>query len=101
MKPILLILGMALVTGFPRMLPALVLDKLRFPVWFRKWLKSIPYAALGALIVPGILTVSEEHPILGALGGAAALVLALLDVHLIFIMMGAVMVAYLIQVLIL
>ena len=94
---IALILGMALVTYLPRLLPALLMDRFSYPAWFEKWLKSIPYAALGALIFPGLLLVKEDQPILGLVGGAAALLLALLNLHVVLVMSGTILVVYLLQ----
>ena len=53
MMLLLIILGMAVVTYLPRMLPVLIIDRFTPPAWLNRWLKSIPYAALGALIFPG------------------------------------------------
>jgi branched-subunit amino acid transport protein len=97
MKTVLLIAGMAVVTYLPRLLPALFLDRFRFPTWFEKWLKSIPYAALGALIFPGVLLVKEDQPILGLAGGVMALFLALLNLHVTLVMAGSILVVYLLQ----
>ena len=97
MKTIFLILGMALVTYIPRVIPAIFLDRFRFPAWFSKWLKSIPYAVLGALIFPGVLFVKEEQPLLGLAGGLAALILALLNLHITIVMAGAIVIVYLLQ----
>ena len=97
MKTVLLIAGMAVVTYLPRLLPALFLDRFRFPPWFEKWLKSIPYAALGALIFPGILLVKEDQPLLGLAGGVMALFLALLNLHVTLVMAGSILVVYLLQ----
>lgn len=97
MNPVWIILGMALVTYLPRLLPALFLDRFQFPKWFETWLKNIPYAALGALIFPGIMTVITDQPLVGLAGGAAALVLALLDLHITLVMAGSILVVYLLQ----
>lgn len=97
MKDVYLIAGMAVVTYLPRLLPALFLDHFRFPTWFEKWLKSIPYAALGALIFPGILLVKQDQPLLGLAGGVVALVLALLNLHVTLVMAGSIIVVYLLQ----
>jgi branched-subunit amino acid transport protein len=97
MKTILLITGMAVVTYLPRLLPALFLDRFRFPDWFKKWLKGIPYAALGALIFPGVLLVKEDQPLLGFAGGVVALLLALLNLHVTLVMAGSILVVYLLQ----
>ena len=97
MKTVYLIAGMAVVTYLPRLLPALFLNRFRFPTWFEKWLKSIPYAALGALIFPGILLVKQDQPLLGLAGGVVALVLALLNLHVTLVMAGSIIVVYLLQ----
>lgn len=97
MKILAIILGMALVTYLPRLLPALLLDRFAFPAWFRKWLKSIPYAALGALIFPGVLLVDREQPFLGLAGGLAAAVLSYLDLHITLVMAGSIVTVILLQ----
>ena len=53
----LAILGCAVVTFIPRLIPALFVDKLNFSPKFEKFLNLIPYTALAALICPGVLTV--------------------------------------------
>ncbi len=50
----LLILGMALVTYIPRVLPLLALDLEKIPSRIKTFLAYTPFAAMGALIVPGI-----------------------------------------------
>lgn len=97
MKTILLIVGMALVTYIPRLLPAIFLDRFQFPEWFKKWLKSIPYAALGALIFPGVLLVDQDQPLLGLLGGITALVLSILGIHVTLVMAGSICAVLLLQ----
>jgi branched-subunit amino acid transport protein len=73
----LMIAGMCLVTFIPRVIPLLVGRDLRLPTWIRRWLSFFPYAALGALIFPGILTVIEGRPWIGLTAGACAALLAL------------------------
>src|SRR5699024_42305 len=51
-----IIIGMSLVTMIPRVIPTFIVDKLRFRDWINRWLNAIPYAALGALIFPGVLS---------------------------------------------
>ncbi len=79
MKVLIVIVGMTIVTYLPRLLPALFLDRFKFPAWFKKWLQSIPYAALGALIFPGVLLVEKDQPLLGLAGGLMAFILSLLQ----------------------
>lgn len=96
MKVLLLILGMTVVTYLPRLLPALVLDRFSLPPWFRRWLKAIPYAALGALIFPGLLEVDREQPLVGLTGGMVALLLSLKGISLPWVMAAAIISAYVI-----
>jgi len=97
MSSFLMILGMAFVTYLPRLIPALFMDRFQFPAWFERWLKSIPYAALGALIFPGVLLVKEDQPLIGLAGGITAFFLSLLKLHITLVMAGAILVVYLLQ----
>lgn len=97
MKTLLIIFGMTAVTYLPRLLPALFMDRFEFPTWFHRWLKSIPYAALGALIFPGILLVDEGRPLVGVVGGLVAAVLAYFEVHIIYIMSAAILAVLVVQ----
>lgn len=97
MEMIGIVLGMALVTYIPRVLPALFMNRIAVPPWFESWLQSIPYAALGALIFPGILLVDQGHPEVGLAGGGVAVLLAFLRVHIMGVMAGAILTVLLIQ----
>jgi len=97
MNTVLLILGMALVTYLPRLVPVLFMDRFQFPPWFYKWLKSIPYAALGALIFPGVLWVDPDQPLIGLLGGLTALALSSLKVHVTLVMGGSICTVLILQ----
>ncbi|MBS1250887.1 MAG: hypothetical protein MAG431_02486 [Chloroflexi bacterium] len=97
MNTLLLILGMTAVTYLPRMVPALFMDRFQFPAWFRNWLKNIPYAALGALIFPGVLLVDEDQPLVGVVGGLVAGLLAYFRVHIIYIMTAAILAVLVMQ----
>ena len=68
----LVLLGMVLGTYLPRMLPLLLSTDRPLPIWLDRWLKLVPYAALGALILPGILTVDPQRPWVGIVGGLVA-----------------------------
>lgn len=91
MKVILLIAGMSIVTMIPRLIPALFQHDKELPDWFERWLEFLPYAALGALIFPGILLVDRSRPALGLAGGITAVVLSLLKLDLTLVMIGAVL----------
>ena len=70
------ILGCALVTFIPRLIPALFIDRLNFSPKFEKFLNLIPYTALAALICPGVLTVDSQLWYIGLIGAVVAAGLA-------------------------
>ena len=72
----LVILGCAIVTFIPRLIPALFVDKLNFPPKAEKLLNLIPYTALAALICPGVLTVDNQLWYIGLIGAVVAAGLA-------------------------
>lgn len=92
-----LIAGMALVTYVPRMLPLVGLQASALPPRLRRWLQNVPYAALGALIFPGILTVQKGHPVVGAAGGLAAVVLSLATRNIIVTVLGSIGTVYIVK----
>jgi len=73
-----LVLGMAAVTVVPRILPAFVAGRRTPPRRVRQWLDAVPYAALGALIFPGVIAADPARWTTGVAAGLAALVAALL-----------------------
>jgi branched-subunit amino acid transport protein len=74
----LLLAGMFLVTYLPRVVPFVLGRELELPRWVRRWLDYFPYAALGALIFPGILDAVPGRPWLSVSAGAVAAGAALL-----------------------
>jgi branched-subunit amino acid transport protein len=73
-----LILGMSAATMIPRILPALFAGRLTPPRKIRQFLEAVPYAALGALILPGVITSDIAHWQAGLAAGLVAVVAALL-----------------------
>jgi branched-subunit amino acid transport protein len=63
-----LILGMAAVTYGPRLLPFLFFSNTPIPRRVNAFLKCIPVAAIGALIIPGVVTATPEIPQAALLG---------------------------------
>lgn len=90
-----IIVGMALVTMIPRAIPAFIVDKLQLHDWVNRWLNAIPFAALGALIFPGILSVKPDQPYIGLLGGLVAAVLACFGLNVVIAVMGAIVTVFL------
>lgn len=91
MSPTLLIIiaGMAVVTYVPRLLPLLFLRTEHIPRRLQAVLRNVPYAALGALILPGVLTFGDD-PWFGIVGGGAAVLTAWLGGNLIVVVVCAI-----------
>lgn len=90
-----LILGMAAVTYGPRLAPFLFFRNLRVPGRVDAFLKSIPVAAIGALIIPGAFTATPDLPIAAILGMGFTLIYGFFRGGIIVPVLGAVGVAYL------
>ena len=97
-KILLMIVGMAIVTYIPRALPVAILNKINLSKRVAGVLQAIPYAALGALIFPGILSVNNELPFVGIIGGIIATLLAYLKLNITYVICGAVLVVIILQI---
>ncbi|PAD68557.1 branched-chain amino acid transporter [Bacillus sp. 7586-K] len=84
-----MIIGMGLVTYIPRMIPLVVLSNIKLPIFVQNVLKNVPYATLGALIVPGIFLISED-PLFGVIGAIAAILIAFMGANVIIVVMGSI-----------
>ena len=85
----ILIVGMALVTYIPRMLPFVLFKEIKLAPFWEGVLKNIPFATLGALIFPGVLFIQESIWI-GLIGGASAIILSLLGANVIIVVVGSI-----------
>jgi len=74
MNNINIIIGMMLVTFIPRCLPFLAFSRLNIPRSLKKFLRYIPPAALGALILPGAITAIPNYPLAAMVGITIAIV---------------------------
>lgn len=92
-----MIFGMFLVTYIPRMIPMLFTKDVRFPSVLERWLSFIPYATLGALIFPGVLTVDENHPWIGLIGAVIAFLIAWRWKSILLPIISAILTVFLLQ----
>ncbi|TAL31754.1 MAG: AzlD domain-containing protein [Spirochaetes bacterium] len=83
MEIIILVLAMGAVTYLPRLLPFYFIDVERIPARLKLFLSFIPYAALGALLLPGGMYAVEGRPLVSALGIAASAAVAWFNGNLI------------------
>lgn len=95
---ILIVLGMAVVTYIPRMLPMVLLQNLRLQPYIKRFLGFIPFAALGALIFPEVLFSTESIPS-SIVGAGLAVLLAFYTKNLILIVLSGILGSFLYQLL--
>ena len=69
-------LGMMLVTYLPRLIPMLLMNPNRLPRKLSHFFSAIPFAAMGALIIPSGLYAVEDNLLASVAGLAAAAVSA-------------------------
>jgi len=86
---LLIIFGMAIVTYIPRMLPLVAINGKEISPKVKAILQNVPYAALGALIFPGILFIQADIWF-GIIGGITAFSVAFLGANLIVVVISAV-----------
>ncbi|MBA4535699.1 AzlD domain-containing protein [Bacillus aquiflavi] len=87
---VLMIIGMALVTYIPRMLPFVLFKDKELPLFVQGILNNVPYATLGALIFPGILFMNGVDIWYGVIGAATAFGLAYAGASIMIVVIGAI-----------
>lgn len=85
----MMIIGMAIVTYIPRMLPFVMFKGKELPSFLQGVLKNVPYATLGALIFPAILFIQKDIWY-GIIGAAVAFLIALLGANVIVVVIGSI-----------
>jgi branched-subunit amino acid transport protein len=91
-----LILGMAAVTYGPRLMPFLFFRHTEIPRKVDAFLKCIPVAAIGALIIPGVMTATPDMPAAALLGMGFTALYGLFKGGIIVPVLGSVGVTYLV-----
>lgn len=91
-----IILGMTLVTYIPRLLPFILLEGQPLPKKMTQFLEYIPYAALGALILPGALSAIPEAPLASGVGLAFAILYSFTRGGMIVSVIGGILTTYLV-----
>ncbi|MCG8566309.1 MAG: AzlD domain-containing protein [Desulfobacterales bacterium] len=90
-----LILGMTAVTYLPRLAPFLCFSKLKITPFWDGFLKTIPVAAIGALIIPGAVSATPDMPLAALAGMGFTLVYGLFRGGIIIPVLGSVLIAWL------
>jgi branched-subunit amino acid transport protein len=89
-----IIVLMAAVTFIPRLVPLLMLRERELHPTLKRFLRVIPYAALGALIFPGVLGAVPDLPAAAIAGMGAAVIVAWFRGGLILSVVASVAVVY-------
>ena len=89
-NPLIIVMGMALVTYLPRLFPMAFLSEINLPPFWDRFLNLVPYTVLAALIFPGILfsTDSLESAVFGAV---IAVILAIKKASLLVVVIGGIL----------
>ncbi len=91
-----LIFGMAAVTYGPRLAPFLFFSNMKVPKVVDAFLKSIPVAAIGALIIPGVMTATPDMPAAALVGMGFTLAYGFFRGGIIVPVLGSVAVTYMV-----
>ncbi|PIC84952.1 MULTISPECIES: AzlD domain-containing protein [unclassified Sporosarcina] len=84
-----MLLGMAIATYVPRMIPLTILDGKELPPIVSGVLRNIPFAVLGALIFPAIIHIQDDI-LFGILGAVIAFALAFIGLDVMFVVIGTI-----------
>ena len=76
MDVLMIVILLGLVTYIPRLLPMYFFNVEKIPARLKLFLSFIPYAALGALILPGSINAISGKPIVSILGITSAAIIA-------------------------
>lgn len=90
-KIYMLILGMMLVTYLPRLVPFILMGNKKIPARIEEFLSYIPYAALGALIIPGFASAIPGHFFSSLCGIVVALLLGYFKGGVVLPVIGAIL----------
>ena len=61
---LIIIIGCALVTFVPRVLPLMILSQLELPTWLIRWLKNVPVAVMAALLAQELLLSNNQFSLM-------------------------------------
>ena len=98
-RVLICVLLMALVTYLPRVLPVTIFRKKIKSKYIRSFLDYTPYAVLGALTFPDVFY-ATGHGISAAAGAAVAILLGCFNRSLVEVAVGAIVVVYIVEMII-
>lgn len=89
-----IVIGMMAVTFIPRLLPFVLISDQGLPKKVTQFLEYVPYAALGALIIPGAISAIPDAPIAAAAGLVFAAVYSYKKGGMIVSVVGGIVITY-------
>lgn len=98
MTKLTMILGMALVTYLPRLLPFFII-KGHIKKDLEIFLKIIPYTALGALVIPGVFTAVDHNLSASLVGAIVAVLISWFNKNLVITVLASIVATYLMMIL--
>lgn len=87
-----LIMGMTAVTYLPRLIPFYLFNPKNINNKVKLFLKTIPFAALGALIFPGVLNAIPGEKIISLIGLGTAIIISWYSKNIILPVMGSIII---------
>lgn len=94
LKIFLIILGMAIVTYIPRLVPFYIVSKMNLSKRATLFLKCIPYSALGALIIPDTFTAIADNSLASIAGTIGAVLIAYFSKNTVITVIGSIIIVY-------
>lgn len=91
---LIVVIGMALVTYIPRLIPFFMVSKDDMPKGLRRFLTYIPYTALGALIIPGAFSATPDMPLASIAGIGFAILYSWIRGGIIVPVLGSIVVTF-------
>lgn len=91
-----IVFGMMVVTFIPRLIPFILISGKELPRKVTQFLEYVPYAALGALIIPGAISAIPDAPIAAAAGLIFAAVYSYIKGGMIVSVVGGIAITYLV-----
>lgn len=91
-----LIMGMALVTYIPRVLPLMILTDKKTSKRLKEFLTFIPYTSLSILILRGIITASSEMRLPTIIGVSVAAIISYIQGSLLLSILGGIVSSFIV-----
>jgi branched-subunit amino acid transport protein len=90
-----MVMGMCLVTYIPRLIPLLLMQQIQLPAFLERFLRFIPFAALGALVFPQVFfSAGEENWFPATIATAVCMALAWFRVNVVIVVLAGILVTY-------